>query len=175
MKHLHQTPIVTLITIMLLLTLSGCKEENDIIKQPTATSTTLTGTVTDSAGDPLTGISVSVDYRESYWLGSQLTRHKAEGKTTSDGTYRLFFETQDDEFAPHEPTTPAQYYITTFDLSRLPSETRQLPTPPSQSTSSTLPFRKRASSRSSNSLNRRSPLHSKKSHSESLTALETTK
>lgn len=127
MKHLHQAPIATLVTIMLLTTLPGCKEENDIIKQPTATSTTLTGTVTDSAGDPIPGINISVDYRESYWLGPQLTRHKAEGKTASDGTYRLFFETHDDEFEPHEPTTPTQYYITTFDLSRLPSEKHILP------------------------------------------------
>lgn len=99
----------------------SCDEENDFISGPTTSSTMMSGMARTADGVPLAGVKVSLDYKESAWLGQQTTRHKAEGVTDNDGNYRLYFELRDDELRDNgNDASVARNFYLTFDLSSLP-------------------------------------------------------
>lgn len=91
------TPFIKLICIIILsASLASCdKEEDDFIKEPTATSTIITGRICTPEGTPFADIPVSVDYEWRDITGS-LLKHKAKGTTDKDGKYRIFFEIGED-------------------------------------------------------------------------------
>lgn len=111
---MNQKVSLSLIIALILISLPACTEKDDFIPEPTATSVILTGTVTTSAGKPLAGVPVSVDYREAYWLGPQKILHKAKGVTDSGGHYRLFFEPEEDKSGTDG--APNQNYDLKVDL-----------------------------------------------------------
>lgn len=71
---------------------SGCDREDDnLITEPTETSTVITGYIKTPEGDPLAGIPVNVDFTSNGIFGSSLI-HKAKGSTDKKGFFRIFFE-----------------------------------------------------------------------------------
>ena len=52
----------------------SCDEESDFITGPTTSSTMISGVARTADGMPLAGVQVSLDYKESVWLGQQVTR-----------------------------------------------------------------------------------------------------
>ena len=91
MRHYIRS-ITFLLISLVLLAVSSCKEENDFIPEPTPTSIIISGRVTTTDGAPLADIPLSVDYKESQYLGYQKTIHKAKAVSDAQGYYRVFFE-----------------------------------------------------------------------------------
>ena len=101
--------------------LSGCEEEEtDFSTEQTATSTIVEGKAVDAEGNPIAGVPITLDYHETpyYFTLPSLTRHKAEGITGDNGTYRLVFQVRDDELQEKEDYS--QYYQVEFYLNRYP-------------------------------------------------------
>ena len=69
---------------LVMLSFASCEEE-DIIEKPSANSTFIKGRATTSNGEPSPGVIVSMYYSEGQWLGPQLSRKKAEGRTDQQG------------------------------------------------------------------------------------------
>lgn len=106
----------------------SCDEENDFISGPTVSSTMISGVARTADGTPLAGVKVSLDYKESVWLGQQTTRHKAEGVTDNDGNYRLYFELRDDELQDNgSDASVSRSFSLIFDLSSLSEEKYIMP------------------------------------------------
>lgn len=98
----------------------ACEEETDFSTELTATSTIVQGKAVDAEGNPIAGVPITLDYHENpyYFTLPSLTRHKAEGLTGNDGTYRLVFQVRDDELQEKEDYS--QYYQVEFNLNRYP-------------------------------------------------------
>lgn len=108
--------------------LVSCDEESDLISGPTTSSTMISGVARSADGVALAGVKVSLDYKESAWLGQQTTRHKAEGMTDNEGNYRLYFELRDDELRDNgNDASVARSFYLTFDLSSLPEDKYIMP------------------------------------------------
>lgn len=71
---------------------------------------------------------MSLDYKESVWLGQQVTRHKAKSVTDNEGNYRLYFELRDDELCDsgNDASVARNFYLT-IDLSSLPEDMYIMP------------------------------------------------
>lgn len=75
---------------------SGCDREDDnLITEPTETSTVITGYIKTPEGEPLADIPVNVDFTSNGIFGSSLI-HKAKGLTDKKGFFRIFFEADED-------------------------------------------------------------------------------
>lgn len=106
----------TIILFLLAILVASCdKEEDDLIPQPTETSTILTGRITTPEGTPLANIPVAVDYTVKSILGTSLI-HKAKGTTDKSGFYKIFFEFPEDGNA--DVLSSLDFLV---DLSALPS------------------------------------------------------
>lgn len=91
----HLSIVAVLISLSYIVT--GCdREEDDFIKEPTATSTVVTGYIKTPEGIPLANVPVSVDYKATGLFGSSLI-HKAKGTTDKSGYYKIFFEANETE------------------------------------------------------------------------------
>lgn len=126
-------PLVPVIVVLGVIA-SGCdKESDDLIPEPTASSTILSGYIKTTDGAPLVGIPVAFDYVVNGYLSSHVT-HKAKGKTDKTGYYRIFFEADEDPgsgvsrnytfSADFSKLSPAKYMISekmdfTFWVERL--------------------------------------------------------
>ena len=120
-KLLNMNRLITAATIILLMVISSCdREEDDIIPEPTPTSTIITGIVSTADGKPLADIPVSVDFENRSILGS-LIQHKAKGKTDQSGHYRLFFEIGDNNLSG------TSNYTFTVDLSSISTDDYLIP------------------------------------------------
>jgi len=76
---------------------AGCDhEEDDLIPEPTETSTVLTGYIKTPEGAPLANIPVSVDFKVTGLFGTSVI-HKAKGTTDKTGFYKIFFEADEEE------------------------------------------------------------------------------
>lgn len=108
--------------------LVSCDEESDFISGSTTSSTIISGVARTADGKPLAGVQVSLDYKESVWLGQQVTRHKAKGVTDNEGNYRLYFELRDDELCDsgNDASVARNFYLT-IDLSSLPEDMYIMP------------------------------------------------
>ncbi|MDE5752238.1 MAG: hypothetical protein K2H88_06345 [Duncaniella sp.] len=73
------------------LAVSCDREEDDLIPQPTETSTIISGHIETPEGKPLSGISVSVDFKVTGLFGASVI-HKAKGTTDKSGFYKIFFD-----------------------------------------------------------------------------------
>lgn len=73
------------------LAVSCDREEDDLIPQPTETSTIISGHIETPEGKPLSGISVSVDFKVTGLFGTSVI-HKAKGTTDKSGLYKIFFD-----------------------------------------------------------------------------------
>ncbi|MDE6170413.1 MAG: hypothetical protein K2F68_04570 [Duncaniella sp.] len=73
------------------LAVSCDREEDDLIPQPTETSTIISGHIETPEGKPLSGISVSVDFKVTGLFGTSVI-HKAKGTTDKSGFYKIFFD-----------------------------------------------------------------------------------
>lgn len=106
----------------------SCDEESDFITGPTTSSTMISGVARTADGMPLAGVQVSLDYKESVWLGQQVTRHKAKGVTDNEGNYRLYFELRDDELRDggNDASVARNFYLT-IDLSSLSEDMYIMP------------------------------------------------
>ena len=115
--------------LLLICCFMSCKEEDDFIPEPTTTSTFIKGTARTSNNEPLANVTVKLDYSESVWLGPQLTRHKAEGKTDKNGNYQIFFELKNEELEEYNSTDNVfRSFQLTFDLNNLSKDTYIMPT-----------------------------------------------
>lgn len=88
----------------------------------------ISGVARTADGMPLAGVQVSLDYKESVWLGQQVTRHKAKGVTDNEGNYRLYFELRDDELRDggNDASVARNFYLT-IDLSSLSEDMYIMP------------------------------------------------
>lgn len=112
---------ITAFAMMLLAAITSCdREEDDIIPEPTATSTIITGTVSTADGKPLADIPVGVDYENRSIIGT-LIQHKAIGKTDSKGHYRIFFEIDDNSLSA------TSSYTFSVDLNSISSDDYLIP------------------------------------------------
>lgn len=115
--------------LLILCCFMSCKEEDDFISHPTATSTFIKGVARTSNGEPLANVKVSLDYTENVWLGPQLTRHKAEGTTDANGNYQLYFDLKDEELnEDQESNNVAKNFVLNFNLENLSRDSYILPT-----------------------------------------------
>ncbi|MDE6523466.1 MAG: hypothetical protein K2L17_11655 [Muribaculaceae bacterium] len=115
----HSNKYLSVVAIFLLfsfITISCDREDDELIPQPTETSTTITGYVKTPDGTPLANIPVSFDYFVKGVFGSTVI-HKAKGNTDKSGFYKIFFETDE---------TPGMglhdRYSFSVDLSVLPTD-----------------------------------------------------
>lgn len=93
-KHLVGILLLCLCTIGFT---SCVKEEDDFLDEETENTTIIKGKIVTTDGEPLPNITVKVDYNEGKWLQYSKTRHKAEGQTDKNGSYKLEFYVKDDE------------------------------------------------------------------------------
>ncbi|WP_290539960.1 hypothetical protein [Alistipes sp.] len=106
----------------------GCKEEEDIIEKHSTNSTFVQGKATTSNGEPLPGVLVTMYYSEGQWLGPQLSRKKAEGRTDQQGNYQLFFDLKDDELKENTNGDPVhRSFMLIVDLQQLDKDSYLLP------------------------------------------------
>ena len=106
----------------------GCKKEEDLIDKPSANSTFIQGKATTSNGEPLPEVLVSLYYSEGQWLGPQLSRKKAEGRTDKQGNYQLFFDLKDDELKENTNGDPVhRSFMLIADLQELDKDSYFLP------------------------------------------------
>ena len=106
----------------------GCKEEEDMIEKTSDNSTFIQGKATTSSGEPLPGVLVSMYYSEGQWLGPQLSRKKAEGRTDKQGNYQLFFDLKDDELKGNTNGDPVhRSFMLIADLKELNKDSYLLP------------------------------------------------
>lgn len=113
--------IITAATILLSIIAISCnREDDDLIPEPSATSTIITGIVSTADGKPLADIPVGVDYENRSIIGNVLL-HKAKGKTDNNGRYRLFFDIDE------KSISVTSEYRFTVNLSGLSAETYLLP------------------------------------------------
>lgn len=109
-------PIIAILLSLSFITVSCDREEENLIPQPTETSTTITGYIKMPDGTPLANIPVSFDYKVQGFFASTII-HKAKGKTDKSGFYKIFFETDE------KPGMGLQSgYSFSVDLSVLPSD-----------------------------------------------------
>jgi len=87
---------VALLLLSAIFITSCDKEEDDLILQPTETSTIITGYIRTPDGMPLANIPVSVDYTFKSVFGTALI-HKAKGSTDKSGFYKVFFDFPEEE------------------------------------------------------------------------------
>lgn len=120
----------TVLFFLSVISLTSCsKEEWDLDKKETESSTAVEGVVLSSNGTPLANINVKVDYIEEKWLMYGKTRHKAEARTDKSGKYRLHFSIQDDELETNKDKELgiSKHYSLIFDLKNLNSAQYILP------------------------------------------------
>ena len=86
----HQTLTVILISLCFIAT-SCDRELDELIPQPTETSTIISGYIKTPEGTPLQGIPVAVDFKATGIFGTTVI-HKAKGVTDKAGYYKIFFE-----------------------------------------------------------------------------------
>lgn len=92
-KHLSVVAVLISLSYIVI----GCdREEDDFIKEPTATSTVIKGCLKTPEGIPLANVPVSVDYKVTGLFGSSVI-HKAKGSTDKSGYFKIFFETNENE------------------------------------------------------------------------------
>ncbi len=82
---------IAILLSLSVLAVSCDREEDDLIPQPTETSTIISGHIETHEGKPLSGISVSVDFKVTGLFGTSVI-HKAKGTTDKSGFYKVFFE-----------------------------------------------------------------------------------
>ena len=108
--------ITAILLLLSFITISCDREDDELIPQPTETSTTITGYIKTPDGIPLANIPVSFDYIVKGVFGSTVI-HKAKGNTDKSGFYKIFFETDE---------TPGMglhdRYSFSVDLSVLPTD-----------------------------------------------------
>ena len=93
----HRNKYLSVVAIFLLfsfITISCDREDDELIPQPTETSTTITGYIKTPDGTPLANIPVCFDYKVQGIISSAVI-HKAKGKTDKSGFYKIFFETDE--------------------------------------------------------------------------------
>lgn len=93
----HRNKYLSVVAIFLLFSFItiGCdREDDELIPQPTETSTTITGYIKTPDGTPLANIPVCFDYKVQGIISSAVI-HKAKGKTDKSGFYKIFFETDE--------------------------------------------------------------------------------
>ena len=74
------------------------------------------------------GVLVSLYYSEGQWLGPQLSRKKAEGKTDAKGNYQLFFDLKEDELIKNITDDPVyRSFMLIADLQQLDKDNYLLP------------------------------------------------
>lgn len=82
---------IAILLSLSVLAVSCDREEDDLIPQPTETSTIISGYIKTPDGTPLQGIPVSVDFKVTGLIGTSVI-HKAKGTTDKSGFYKIFFE-----------------------------------------------------------------------------------
>ncbi|MBD5233760.1 MAG: hypothetical protein HDS65_06210 [Bacteroidales bacterium] len=90
------------------------REEDDIIVEPSETSTVVTGYISTPEGAPFAGIPVAVDFRSVSIFGTTII-HKAKGTTDKSGYYKIFFEAEEDV----SMSMQQRVYLFSADLSAL--------------------------------------------------------
>ncbi len=84
--------IIPFLFVACLYITTGCdREHDDLISQPTETSTIISGYIETPDGKPLSGIPVSVDFKVTGLISTSVI-HKAKGTTDKSGFYKIFFE-----------------------------------------------------------------------------------
>ncbi len=108
---------VSVITAFAACVVTGCdSEKDDLIPEPSETSTVITGYIRTPGGTPLANVPVSLDYKVIGFLGTSVV-HKAKGTSDKSGFYKIFFE------ANEKPGMGLQSgYMFTVDLSVLSSD-----------------------------------------------------
>lgn len=87
-------PIIATLLSLSFISISCDREEDNLIPQPTETSTTITGYIKTPEGTPLANIPVSFEYKVQGFFATTVI-HKAKGKTDKSGLYKIFFETDE--------------------------------------------------------------------------------
>ena len=116
LKDIKYRSVIPMLLSLSFITVSCDREEDNLIPQPTETSTTITGYIKLPDGTPLANIPVSFDYKVQGLLASTVI-HKAKGTTDKSGFYKIFFETDE------KPGVGLQSrYTFSVDLSVLPAD-----------------------------------------------------
>jgi len=90
MKIRFLSMIIILISVSNIIT-SCDREGDDLISEPSETSTILSGYIKTPEGTPLANIPVAFDYKATGFLGTSVV-YKAKGTTDKSGFYKIFFE-----------------------------------------------------------------------------------
>lgn len=116
LKDIKYRSVIPMLLSLSFITISCDREEDNLIPQPTETSTTITGYIKTPDGTPLANIPVSFDYKVQGIFATTVI-HKAKGTTDKSGFYKIFFETDE------KPGMGLQSrYTFSVDLSVLPAD-----------------------------------------------------
>ena len=115
LRHNYLLIIATILSLSFI-TISCEREADELISQPTETSTTITGYIKTPDGTPLANIPVSFDYIVKGVFGSTVI-HKAKGNTDKSGFYKIFFEIDEKPgMGLHDRYSFSVYYVSNTHL-----------------------------------------------------------
>lgn len=116
LKNIKYRSVFPMLLSLSFISVSCDREEDNLIPQPTETSTTITGYIKTPDGTPLANIPVSFEYKVQGFFATTVI-HKAKGTTDKSGFYKIFFETDE------KPGMGLQSrYTFSVDLSVLPAD-----------------------------------------------------